>query len=412
MKTRRLISIVLLSILLLTVMPIAQASASTGLEPLFDPINAFISTKYSAIADLTESDRYYSRLCEKVSTSKALSFYETEELLLSAEITALKDLPDNENVRYQDYNLIIDFGKPTFKSEKEATVYASVVCKFHYEETPSILSEYGLIYRFDLEKNSNKSWEIVSRSYPGFFEQVFWEGDTPSYETAMRKTSLMSSHKANSTKKVTSYTPVTNQELETRGQVTYSTTARDNAALTALSYVAPNNYTWTDGSGYTYTYPTGYSQVKLDCTNFVSFCLNYSSGGNIPQDDTGTDKWKKGSYAWYNVDGFYSYFSASKDNSEKGFYGVTYYSDSEYPSWIIRSLTQKSDIIQFSSVSTSDWTHSAIVTSKQSNNTIFVCMHDAYSYYSECNLSSFYSATYPSGSPRYIRFLKIQGYYS
>ncbi len=202
------------------------------------------------------------------------------------------------------------------------------------------------------------------------------------------------------------------KQEEVRGQVTYSSTAKDNAAQTAIDYVAPDNYTWTSGSGYTYTYPTGYSQVKLDCTYFVSFCLNFSSGGNIPEDDTGSYKWKRNTYSWYNVDGFYSYFSATKSNTEKGFYGTTYYSGSTYPSSTVLNTTEKSDIIQFSSKSTSDWTHSAIVSSKSTSNTVYVCMHDVEYYYNECILSSFYAAVYPSGQPRYIRFMKIEGYYS
>lgn len=198
---------------------------------------------------------------------------------------------------------------------------------------------------------------------------------------------------------------------QTRAHYSYSATARANAANTAVSYVAPKSTTWTTGSGYSYTYPSGYSEVKLDCTNFISFCLNYSEGGDIPEDSTGSYKWRNNTYEWYNVDGFYAYFSAAKGSSEKGFYGTTYYSGSSYPSSSVRANTALSDIIQFSSVSSSDWTHSAIVTYKTSSNAVYVCMHDAQSYYSQCSLSSFYASMYPSTSTRYIRFMKITGYY-
>lgn len=400
----------LLSFLFLTVCPVAQASTEN--DALYEPIRDFINVRYSVIADLTEGGSYFAELSEKGSLDKALSFYQMEEILLAAEVNALKTLPESEDLRYQDYRLIIDFKDPVYNGEKEATIYTSVICKFHYEKTPSISSEYGLIYQFDLEKNDNEKWEIVSRSYPGFFEQTFWEDEAPSYETAARNASLLASLRAKSSIGEQTYTPMAEKQEEVRGQVTYSSTAKDNAAQTAIDYVAPDNYTWTSGSGYTYTYPTGYSQVKLDCTNFVSFCLNFSSGGNIPEDDTGSYKWKRNTYSWYNVDGFYSYFSATKSNTEKGFYGTTYYSGSTYPSSTVLNTTEKSDIIQFSSKSTSDWTHSAIVSSKSTSNTVYVCMHDAQGYYNEYSLSSFYSLMYPSGQPRYIRFMKIEGYYS
>ncbi|MEG1559709.1 MAG: amidase domain-containing protein [Clostridia bacterium] len=184
--------------------------------------------------------------------------------------------------------------------------------------------------------------------------------------------------------------------VETRLYYSYISTARANAESTAAFYAAPTSTSLTAGTGYSYFYPSGYSKATLDCTNYVSFCLNYSNGGNIPEDSTGSCKWRKNTHERYNVDGFYEYFSVTKNNKEKGFYGTTYYSESSYPSSTVRANTEVSDIIQFSSVRDSVWTHSAIVTSKSSSNTGYVCIHDAQSYYSQCSLSGFYVPVLPN----------------
>lgn len=407
MKKLLALSLVMAALLLVFTPVMAEGDR----EDLYQPIKEFIDIRYDAIAKVKATSGSFRTMETKSVSADAKEFLRIETLLLSSEIAALNAV--SEDLSYKDYAVNVDYSNPVFSQKGRAEVYASVVCRFHYTQTPDIVSEYGLIYRFDLSKADNGKWEIVGRSYPGIFESGFWENETPSYEKAVERSRVILEAIDDKTvikEPVNDYTEIYSNNM--KGNVTYSSTAKDNAANTAKNYVAPDDpANWTSGSGYTYSYPSGYSQVTLDCTNFVSFCLNYSSGGNIPEDNTGTYKWKRNTYAWYNVDGFYSYFKRSKNNTEKGFYGSTYYSANAYPSSSYLQATEKSDIVQFSSKSSSDWTHTAIVSSKTSSGSVYVCMHDAYEYYAECNLSTFYTNEY-TGTARYIRLLKIDGYYS
>lgn len=394
--------IALLLVVVFMIMPIISVAGAEDLDYSIQmPISDYICNRYDSIANLS----YKENNIQKIQTAKGIRFMTIENLMLESEIHLLQIIP--ENVKYKEYHLSIDYSEPTIVGN-QATIWASVVCNFNYEETPDIPSEYGVIYRFDLNRSISGKWEIIDRSYPTLFDKAFWKESVPNLFDAIQKNAELNTTSSYIESDEVRYMLNHSNSDNNRASHSYTSTARSNAATTALNYVSPTNNTW-NSNGYSYSYPSGYSQSSLDCTNYVSFCLNY--GGGIPEDSTGSDKWKRGTYNWYNVDGLYSYFKKAKNNTEKGFYGTTYYSGSNYPSSTVRATTAASDIIQFSSISDTDWTHSAIVTYKSSSNDVYVCMHDCYSYYSQCSLSSFYASEYPSSGTRYIRFMQITGYY-
>lgn len=387
----------------------ATSSADSSNElrkSIIEPINEYLEARYNSIATLDLQDKLLWGDMAEYCTD---DFVAIEKQMLATEVSLYKAVP--ASLKYNDYTLSTTYSDPVVNGNK-ALVYVSAICDFSYEASPELDSRFGLIYLFELERDNNGTWVISQRSYPSLFDRAFWKGTSPSVANAATRSNEIKQQLTTYGMKDVTTIPLQDMSspvgaIGTRSYTGYSTTAKANAASTAIDYVDPISTT-PGSNGYDYEYPTGYSQVSLDCTNFVSFCLNY--GGGIPEDDTGSTKWKRGIYNWYNVDGFYSYFTSTKSDTTKGFYGTTYYSGTSYPSSTVRSSTEKSDIIQFSSISSSDWTHSAIVTSKNPSNDVYVCMHDAIGFYVEYSLLAFYAAEYPDTA--YIRFMKITGYYS
>lgn len=161
----------MLAILFLIVFSI-PAYAETSNNKILSPICEYLSNRYDCIANLkVQPDS--KKLAE---TNEGATFLEIEAAMLKAEVWLLSSA--SENLKYRDYKLYVDFSTPIVKGSF-ATVYASAVCKFNYEATPDIDSEYGILYRFDLKQTGKDSWEIVGRSYPTLFDKAFWNDTAP-----------------------------------------------------------------------------------------------------------------------------------------------------------------------------------------------------------------------------------------
>lgn len=371
-------------------------------EDCISVIDTFIDAKYNILATLQTDD-----ILEDSAVSCTEDFARIEQQLITAQMELMNDY--KESLRFKSYHLTKNYGNQSINMSGNIRIDVSVKCEFNYEISPEVNSSFGMIYTFELEENELGHWVITSRTYPSNFERAFWGNRDITLENAVnRKNEIIASKSALSLDGFTSNVDVndTGHLLSTNAYTSYTSSDKANAARIAVQYVDPISTT-PGSNGYDYQYPSGYSQKSLDCTNYVSFCLNY--GGGIPEDNTGSVTWKRNTYNWYNVDGFYDYFKSTKSSTSKGFFGTTYYTGTTYPSSSVRSNTEKSDIVQFSSVSASDWTHSAIVTYVNPSNDVYVCMHDALAYYEQCSLLSFYLETYPDVS--YIRFMKITGYY-
>lgn len=399
-----------LLIIFMTVCLIASNGAYAGntnidndYEECVNAIDSFIDAKYSTLATLQNNATW-----NKSTVNCAENFACIEQQLITAQLELMNDY--KEILRFKNYHLTKEYGNHSKSTNGNVYIDVSVKCEFNYEISPEVKSAFGMIYTFVLAENEEGHWVITGRTYPSNFERTFWGNREITVENAVnRKNEIIASKSAISLEGLMSDICINNDTdllLSTNTYTSYAASNKANAAQIAVQYVEPISTT-PGSNGYDYQYPSGYSQKSLDCTNYVSFCLNY--GGDIPEDNTGSSKWKRNTYAWYNVDGFYDYFSSTKNSTSKGFFGTTYYTGTTYPSSSVRSNTEKSDIVQFSSVSSNDWTHSAIVTYVNPSNDVYVCMHDALAYYEQCSLLSFYLETYPDIS--YIRFMKITGYY-
>lgn len=379
-----------------------------SVEPdTFQCVEDFFETRYASFASLQSQDLLSTN---SAASSKAKVFFEIEQDVLDAEIAANKVA----GVKYINFALDIDC-REISKTVEKAVVAASVVCSFNYEETPDIDAEMGALHYLELERNTYGRWEIVDKNAATFFEKSFWNNAERSTLTSEARKNTIISNLSDGSSSCPIYTANScDAELDniTRsGYSTFSDYMRAISAQNARLYVAPNSSSWVDGSGYSYSYPSGYSQKTLDCTNFVSFCLNYDGStynNNIPQDNTGSYKWTPNQNSWYNVDGMYRYLVAAKSSSEKGITASMSYSGTDLPSNSQISNIMVGDIVQFSNLGNGDWTHTAIITSVSATN-IYVCMHDAYSYTNNCVLSTFFNSTYSNQST--IRFIHIDGFY-
>lgn len=354
-------------------------------------IDDYVHFKYQALANLTlPSDVNMS-----TNTKQALHIeMEKEELL--AQISILKAMP--EDLRFLNYKIDTKYGNISVVGNT-AQVDISAVCTFRSYSTPEIESQMGSIYRINLEKDKITSdWVIVGRENTTLFDKTFWGENPKSLSTAVTRRQEL----VQSANRLSTYTAATslNESIVTP-YATLKSYNRSGAINAARAYVAPTSTTWVDGQGYSYSYPSGYSQKTEDCTNYVSFCINY--GGGVPQ-VSGT--WAPNTYNWYNVKGLGTYLQSSKS---VGPVGTLTYDSPSYPS-IAGNYGTIGDVVQFTSAP-NDWTHSSIITYVSSSGSVSVCMHDAQNYYSQTALGYFYSDIYSGDPDRRIRFITINGYY-
>lgn len=399
---RKIVAFILSILTMITPIQVFSVEPDT-----FQCVEDFFETRYASFASLQSQDLLSTN---SAVSSRAKAFLEIEQDVLDAEIAANKAA----DVKYINFALDIDC-REISKTAENAVVVASVVCSFNYEETPDVDSEMGTLHYLELERNTHGQWEIVDKNAATFFEKSFWNNaERSTLASEARKNTIINNLSASSSSCSTYIDNSSNVELDNvarSGYSTFSDYMRAISAQNARLYVTPNSNSWVTGSGYSYSYPSGYSQKTLDCTNFVSFCLNYDGStynNNIPQDNTGSYKWTPSQSAWYNVDRMYSYLVAAKSSTEKGISASVSYSGTGLPSHSQISNITVGDIVQFSNLGDGDWTHTAIITSVSATN-IYVCMHDAYSYTNNCVLSTFFNSSYNNQST--IRFIHIDGFY-
>lgn len=174
--------VIILSLMLITTGTISTAAASGSnneIKAMLSPINDYLLHRYDCISNLT-----YTEFEQNQKTNKGRDFAAIESEMLCAEIAALSSIP--HDMTYADYDLIVEYSNPITQNSN-ASINASVICRFSYNETPEIDSEYGIMYRFDLSRTPANTWEIVDRSYPTLFDRAFWGCDTPSLESAIER---------------------------------------------------------------------------------------------------------------------------------------------------------------------------------------------------------------------------------
>ena len=386
---------------------------------IISAVNEFIEYRYEYLAFRTQPSSYRRIVSNK--SIVARNFFEIENALLYAEMASQKT--NGIECSYADYNLEANYSSiETNASKTSAEVIVSVTCNFRYRISPEINSAKGNIYILNLEKNADV-WEITNRKNTTFFDSIVWEINE---ERTLSKANIIKERCIANAKAYADNTMGYDGSVIEQVSDTFSTAAltssnytyfssskRSAAAATARNYVAASG---VSGTTYTYTYPESqYAQNGSDCTNFVSFCLNY--GGGIPQDRVGTYQWYPGRSWWTNVDKFYSYLMGTKSETEKGIVASVHYSGTTYPSAIVLRSLPLASIVQFSSKPSNenDWTHSAIVTYSLESGITYVCMHSAYGWNSQCLLSEFYYDEYvynTNSNGTGIRLIDIEGYYA
>lgn len=325
--------------------------------------------------------------------TEAAEFYEKD-------IALMQSLTDNllcygDALKYSSYTIKKDYSISDV-DDCYAKAIVSIECEFSYVGSPEIDSASWLLYEVQL-KNTNNYWEVVSRSYPEFAET------TPVIANACKDVNNCPDSSIISDAK---------EEENVRLLHLYN---RSLAAGNAVNYVEP---TGTSGGHYVYSYPNGYYDAySADCTNFVSFCMNY--GGGIPQDTSGNHKWwSSSSYlvcssSWVNVDDFYDYLVDGDEGvANGGIVAGCIYSGASYPSSTVLSGLKLGDIVQFSSAGGGDdWTHSAIVSTISTSTGPHICNHSVASAYRNRALSEFYSYYAAQNTSYYIRLISILGYH-
>ncbi len=388
-------------------------------------IEQYISSKYHLISQLSVSAKGIEMDTECVS-EKAISFRQIERAILSSYVSLMLSCKNSPRFSIKDLDCSYRYATLCGTS---ADVYVSVRCKFNYDITPDVNSETGEILRIYLH-NSGTGWEITGRDYISDFDRAFWGCKEPTVDNALRREQEIYAI-ANSLAERKSITTefydewecgdADGNDLETRSVATYNASG---AVGWALANVAPISSTWNDAGGYSYSYPSPYSQFYHDCTNYVSVCMNL--GGDIPFDTTaypynnGGDVWFYNSpntagatysFSWATVGSLGLYLEGGATASD-GIYSIKAYQNSSYPSTLTNSTIRAGDIVQFYDGSIGSWNHSAIITYyKPVLDIAYICQHDANQYMSQCSLEGYYTAVYAS-SGSLIRFFDVRGYYN
>ena len=415
MFVKKLLSMLISALLLAMVILPGAASAASSLytRGVDAALDSFFEIKYSRIAGLKESSEVVYPMPEN-GDKQIADFITMENCLNDAFVIGAHIFADE--LIYKDFDLEKHYSIKLL-DETHAEAEAFVLCSFNYESTPDIDSSNWFTYHVELKKNGGE-WGIISRTYPDFYEELFWAGNLPSVEFALEKLSETKKNARTTAPDGAVYANKAEKQLPERiAPLPYN---RTGAANTAKNYVEPVSGTTS------YTYPSNYHQRSSDCTNFVSFCMNY--GGGIPQDYDGIYQWHTGAstsndtMSWINVDYFYSYLMLGYyEHSGTGIVASCSYSGSTYPgSYYINGL-HLGDIVQFSSNGGgSDWTHSVIISTKTSTQTL-ICGHSAaggyyddghyVNGYKECSLLAFFNCySEHNNNNYYIRLIIISGY--